>query len=67
LQTNRTKDKTSATLNKISLDEPRPDFLGMKINNLYDFFMLFVYMSGAAALILFILSKKLVKMMHGVK
>ncbi len=39
-------------------------FLGYKMNNMYDFFMLFVFMSGIASLILFFLSKKLQKMMH---
>jgi POT family proton-dependent oligopeptide transporter len=38
--------------------------LGYQINNLYDFFMLFVIMSGIAAIILFILTKWLRKMMH---
>jgi len=41
--------------------------LGFAIENLYDFFMIFVIMSGVAALILFLLSSKLQKMMHGVK
>ncbi|MEP6728963.1 MAG: peptide MFS transporter [Bacteroidota bacterium] len=39
-------------------------FLGYKMHNLYDFFMLFVFMAGIAALILFMLTKKLQKMMH---
>jgi POT family proton-dependent oligopeptide transporter len=38
-------------------------FLGYKMENLYDFFMLFVFMSGIAALLLFLLSRKLQKMM----
>jgi POT family proton-dependent oligopeptide transporter len=41
-------------------------FLGYQISDLYDFFMLFVVMSGVASLILFILSKRLQKLMHGV-
>ena len=41
--------------------------LGFQITTLYDFFMVFVVMSGVAALILFLLSKKLQKMMHGVE
>jgi POT family proton-dependent oligopeptide transporter len=41
--------------------------LGYHITTLYDFFMLFVIMSGVAALILFGLSKWLQKLMHGVK
>ncbi|AZZ59413.1 peptide MFS transporter [Riemerella anatipestifer] len=42
-------------------------FLGFKVASLYDFFMLFVFMSGISSVILFLLSKYLVKMMHGVK
>lgn len=41
-------------------------FLGYQIENLYDFFMLFVFMSGTAALILFVISGKLQKMMKDV-
>ncbi len=39
-------------------------FLGFQLNNLYDFFMLFVVMAGAASLILFFLTRWLHKMMH---
>jgi POT family proton-dependent oligopeptide transporter len=39
-----------------------PSFLGFKITNLYEFFMLFIVMTGVAAGILFVLSKKLQKM-----
>jgi proton-dependent oligopeptide transporter, POT family len=42
-------------------------FLGVKIDNLYDFFMLFVFMAGAASIVLFFLSKRLLVMMHGVR
>ena len=38
-------------------------FLGYQVENLFDFFMLFVFMSGAAAIILFLLSSKLQRMM----
>lgn len=41
-------------------------FLGYEIESLYDFFMLFVFMSGTAAVILFLLSGKLQKMMKDV-
>ena len=41
-------------------------FLGYQIENLYDFFMLFVFMSGTAALILFVISGKLQKMMKDI-
>jgi POT family proton-dependent oligopeptide transporter len=42
-------------------------FIGYQITTLYDFFMLFVIMSGVAAIILFGLSKWLEKLMGGVK
>ena len=41
--------------------------LSYQVENLYDFFMLFVFMSGAAAVILFLLSGKLQKMMKGIE
>ena len=40
-------------------------FLGYQVENLFDFFLLFVFMSGIAAIILFLLSGKLKKMMEG--
>jgi POT family proton-dependent oligopeptide transporter len=39
-------------------------FLGYRMSNLHDFFMLFVFMAGIAAVILFLLSSKLKKMMN---
>jgi POT family proton-dependent oligopeptide transporter len=39
-------------------------FLGFQMHNLYDFFLLFTFMAGTASLILFLLTKKLQKMMH---
>ena len=41
-------------------------FLGYQVNNLHDFFMLFVFMAGAASLIMFLVTKKLQKMMQAV-
>lgn len=41
--------------------------LGFEIATMSDFFMVFVVMSAAASVILFMLSKKLQKMMHGVE
>ena len=37
------------------------------IVTLNDFFMIFVILSGFAALVLFLLSKVLLKMMHGIR
>lgn len=42
-------------------------FIGFEIATMYDFFMLFVIISGVAAVILFGLSKWLQKLMHGVR
>ncbi len=41
-------------------------FIGFQITTLYDFFLVFIFMAGIAALVLFALSKKLGKMMHGI-
>jgi len=41
-----------------------PHFMGIAITNLYEFFMVFIVMTGIAAGILFFLSSKLRKMMH---
>lgn len=43
-----------------------PHFLGMEIDSLYTYFMIFVGFAGAASIILFLLCRKLHKMMHGV-
>ena len=66
------KNEMFAKNNKIILEKwnmnPKPPtFLGIVINNLYSYFMLFVGLSGIAAIMLFLLSKKLQKMMHGVR
>ena len=45
----------------------KPSFMSFKINDLYDFFMLFVFMAGAASVFLFILSSWLLKLMNGVR
>ncbi|MFT4155111.1 peptide MFS transporter [Parafilimonas sp.] len=48
-------------------DGKTTSFLGYQMSNLHDFFMLFVFMGGAAGIILLLLSKKLQKMMHGIQ
>ena len=47
-------------------DAPK-QILGFQIIDMYDFFMVFVFMAGGAAIILFFLSKLLMKMMHGIR
>jgi len=44
-----------------------PVFVGFEIHNLYEFFMVFVVLTGIAAIILFALTPFLKKMMHGVR
>lgn len=44
-----------------------PVFVGMEIHNLYEFFMVFVVLTGIAAIILFLLTPVLKRMMHGIR
>jgi POT family proton-dependent oligopeptide transporter len=44
-----------------------PSFTGFTIKTLFDFFMVFVVLCGLAAVVLFALTPKLKKMMHGVR
>ena len=61
-------NKFAGVLSSLYPDNGRvTSFLGYRMTNLYDFFMLFVGMSFVAALILFLLSKPLNKLMAGVK
>ncbi len=57
----------SGTMTIYDLNPVKPKFLGVEITGLYEFFMLFVFLSGAASVLLFILSKRMVKMMHGIR
>ena len=58
-----TKEERLQTWN---LKPEKPTFF-VKIETLYDFFMLFVFMAGAASIVLFFLSSRLLKMMNGVR
>ena len=51
--------------NKISIDYP--SFAGFTIHNLYEFFMVFVVLCGIASILLFAISPRLKKMMHGIR
>jgi POT family proton-dependent oligopeptide transporter len=64
---NAAANKLAGVLSALYPDNKTTTFLGYQMANLYDFFMLFVVMSGVASLILFVLSRKLLKMMHGIK
>lgn len=64
-----TGNKLAGTMSALYPDPKsptHPNFLGMEIDSLYTYFMIFVGFSGAAAIILFVLCRKLQKMMHGV-
>ncbi|BAV09272.1 proton-dependent oligopeptide transporter, POT family [Filimonas lacunae] len=56
-----------AILTKEKIATTYPSFAGFTIHNLYEFFMVFVILAGVASVLLFAISGKLSKMMHGVK
>lgn len=66
-----TGNKLAGTMSALYPDPkstaPPPVFLGITIDNLHTYFMIFVGFAGAAAVILFLLSFRLRKMMHGIK
>jgi proton-dependent oligopeptide transporter, POT family len=65
---NAAANKLAGVLSALSPTEGKPTtFVGYEMNDMYDFFMLFVFMAGIAAIILFLLTKQLQKMMHGAK
>jgi POT family proton-dependent oligopeptide transporter len=49
------------------LTDHNPIFAGFEIHNLFEFFLVFVVLTGLAAIILFALTPFLKKMMHGVR
>ncbi len=53
-----------AKLKELKIPFEYQSILGIQINSLYEFFMMFVVMAGVASLILFMITKKLQKMMH---
>jgi proton-dependent oligopeptide transporter, POT family len=65
-----TGNKLAGTMSALYPDPAsptHPKFLGMEISNLYTYFMIFVGFAGAASVILFLLCRKLQKMMHGIR
>lgn len=66
-----TGNKLAGTMSALYPDPnatgPHPVFLGITIDNLHTYFMIFVAFAGIAAIILFLLSFQLRKMMHGIK
>jgi POT family proton-dependent oligopeptide transporter len=55
------------TLADNQISDHNPIFAGFEIHNLYEFFMVFVILTGLAAIILFSLTPVLKKLMHGVR
>ena len=55
------------TLAANQISDHNPVFAGFEIHNLYEFFMVFVILTGLAAIILFALTPKLKKLMHGIR
>ncbi len=61
-------NKLAGALSSLYPEEGKvKSLLGIEIATLFDFFMVFVVMAAVASLILFLLSKKLQKLMHGVR
>jgi POT family proton-dependent oligopeptide transporter len=57
-------NKLAGVLSALYPDGKTTYIIGMPINNLYEYFMMFVVMAGIASIILFIISTKLKKMME---
>ncbi|MBL7923686.1 MAG: peptide MFS transporter [Bacteroidia bacterium] len=56
-----------ALLAEHKIRSSNPVFAGFEIHNLFEFFMVFVVLTGLASVILFALTPRLKKMMHGVR
>lgn len=56
-----------AILDKNQISPTNPIFAGFEIHNLFEFFMVFVVLTGVAAVILFALTPVIKKMMHGIR
>lgn len=54
-------------LQELRIPTEYPSFAGFTIHNLYEFFLVFVILPGVAAVLLFLISGKLKKMMHGIR
>lgn len=54
-------------LSKNHISSANPVFVGFEIHNLFEFFMVFVILTGIASIVLFSLKPVLKRMMHGVK
>ena len=63
-----TSNKLAAALSSF-YPEPgkNKELLGFEISTMFDFFMIFVVMAAVASVLLFFLSKRLQKLMHGIR
>jgi POT family proton-dependent oligopeptide transporter len=61
---NAAANKLAGVLSALYPDGKTTQFMGYEMNNMYDFFMLFVVMAGLASLILLLLTRLLQKMMN---
>jgi POT family proton-dependent oligopeptide transporter len=61
---NAAANKLAGVLSALYPDNKTTSFLGYQMKNMHDFFLLFVVMSGVAAIILLLFTNRLQKMMH---
>jgi len=61
------KEKMNVAFETWDLNPKKPSIFGQEISNLYEFFVVFIILAGVASILLFFLSKTLLKMMHGLR
>jgi len=61
------KEKMNVAFETWDLNPKKPSIFGQEIKNLYEFFVVFIILAGVASVLLFFLSKTLLKMMHGLR
>lgn len=66
-KTGSATEATMAKLKELKIPTEYPTFAGFTIHNLFEFFMVFVILPGAAGVLLFLISGFLKKKMHGVR
>ena len=61
------KEQMNVAFEVWDLNPKKPSIFGQEIKNLYEFFVVFIILAGVASVLLFFLSKTLLKMMHGLR
>lgn len=61
------KSKMNSSIEIWQLNPEKPVLFGKEISNLYEFFVVFIVLAGVASVLLFFLSRTLLKMMHGIR